>query len=255
MVFLLSVVGVFGLCFGSFLNVVIYRLPRNESIVFPGSHCPHCNANIAWYDNIPVLSWLLLGGKCRSCKEKISGRYPLVEIITALLLVAIVWKYGATSQSLVYIVLTLFLVPISFIDIDTKLILNKLTFPCFIVGIILVPLFHIVSWRSMLVGGLGSGLILWLIGVIGTLIFKKESLGFGDVKLIVIIGVYLGFPSVLIAFYFGVLIAGVYILSALIGKRLHLGDILPFGPFIAIGTIVYLILGDLIIDWYLLKIS
>jgi len=144
----------------------------------------------------------------------------------------------------------LFLIPISFIDAERGLILNKLTIPCFIFGIFLVLIFQIEMWKSFLFGALAGGGIMLAIAIAGKLLFKKESLGMGDVKLLVIIGTYVGFPHVLISLFFGTLVAAIFILWGIIFKRLRFGNTIPFGPFIAIGTLVYLVWGGTILNWY-----
>ncbi len=240
-----------GLILGSFLNVVIYRLQRGLSIVFPGSSCPVCKKPIRFYDNIPLLSYILLKGRCRQCGSSISWRYPFVEGLTALCLLALYLKYGITFQFLSYGILILFLIPISFIDIDKGLVLNKLTILCFILGVLLILGFQIETWKNSLFGAIGGGGIIWLMGVLGKMIFRKDSLGFGDVKLLVTIGVYVGFPEVAMCLFLGICIAGVFIFGGLILKKLSLGNTIPFGPFIALGTLVYLIWGPSLVNWYL----
>lgn len=240
-----------GLSFGSFLNVVIYRLQRGLSIVFPGSACPACQKPIRFYDNIPLLSYLILRGHCRKCGSPISWRYPLVEGLTALCLAGLFLKYGLSAELIAYGVLVLFLIPISFIDIDKGLILNKLTIPCFILGIVMILGFQIETWKNVLFGAVGGGCIIWLVGMIGKMIFRKDSMGFGDVKLVVTIGTYVGFPDVFISLFFGICIAAIFIFGGLILKKIRLGNTIPFGPFIALGTLVYLMWGSSLINWYL----
>ena len=247
MVFLVVILG---LILGSFLNVVIYRLPRGLSLVAPRSYCPVCGKPIKFYDNVPLISYLLLRGRCRECGARISWRYPFVEGITALCLALLFLKYGLSIKWIMYSVLTLFLIPISFIDAERGLILNKLTIPCFIFGIFLVLIFQIEMWKSFLFGALAGGGIMLAIAIAGKLLFKKESLGMGDVKLLVIIGTYVGFPHVLISLFFGTLVAAIFILWGIIFKRLRFGNTIPFGPFIAIGTLVYLVWGGTILNWY-----
>jgi len=149
-----------------------------------------------------------------------------------------------------YEVMILFLIPISFIDIDEGLILNKLTIPGFIIGIGFILGFHIENWKSILLGIVGGGGILLLIGFLGELIFRKESMGMGDVKLIVMIGAYVGFPAVLISLFFGVFSAAIYIVIALSLKKIRMGNTIPFGPFIALGTLVFILRGQELCDWY-----
>ncbi len=241
----------FGLIFGSFLNVVIYRLQRGLSLVFPGSSCPVCKEPIRFYDNVPLLSYILLKGRCRQCRAHISCRYPFVEGLTALCLLAFYWRYGMGFQFLSYGILILFLIPISFIDIDKGLILNKLTIPCFILGVLLILGFQIETWKNGLFGAIGGGIIIWLVGLLGKMLFRKESMGFGDVKLLVTIGVYVGFPDVVVSLFLGICIAGIFIFGGLILKKLSFGNTIPFGPFIALGTLVYLIWGPSLVDLYL----
>ena len=239
-----------GLLFGSFLNVVICRLQKDESLVFPASHCPVCKEPLKFYDNIPLVSYLLLAGKCRSCRTRISLRYPLVELLTGSILTALFLRFGVSEAFFRTAILMLFLIPISFIDWDTKLVLNRLTIPGFIFGFLFVLLFQSEMWLRALLGAAGGGLVLLIIGGIGQLLFKKESIGFGDVKLLVLIGVFMGFPDVLICLVFGIFAASVYILYGMILKKITLGDIIPFGPFLAIGTLVYSLAGREMLNWY-----
>ncbi len=241
----------FGLVIGSFLNVVIYRLQRGLSIVYPGSACPSCAKPIRFYDNIPLLSYFLLRGHCRHCGSPISWRYPFVEGLTALCLTGLFFKYGLSVEWIAYGILVLFLIPISFIDIDKGLILNKLTIPCFILGIIFILGFQIETWKNVFFGAVGGGCIVWFIGIIGKIIFHKDSMGFGDVKLLVTIGVYVGFPDVAICLFLGICIAALFIFGGLVLKKIRFGSTIPFGPFIALGTVVYLMWGSSLIQWYL----
>lgn len=245
---------IFGLIFGSFLNVVISRLPKNESLIHPPSHCPNCGNRVRFYDNIPVISYLILRGKCRDCGQTISIQYPLVELVTGLLLLGLYHKYGLTWNFISYTLLTLFLVPIAVIDLYSKLILNKLTVPAFLFGILYVVIFHFENLLNHGLAILVGGGFLLLLAWIGKLCFKKDSMGMGDVKLMMVIGAFMGFPQVLLCLLIGVYIAAVIILIGFITKRITLGDQIPFGPFIALGTLVYLLWGDVLIQWYLTRI-
>ncbi|HHS12527.1 MAG TPA: prepilin peptidase [bacterium] len=248
---MIAVVIILGLVFGSFLNVVIYRLPRNESLVRPGSHCPGCGRPVRWYDNIPVIGFIILRGECRHCGEPISWQYPAVEIITAVLAAALYLRYGLSAHFLAYTVLSLFLIPISVIDIQKGLILNKLTLPGFILGVPLILCLQIEHWQSILIASVGGGVVLLLFAYLGKLMFRKESLGMGDVKLIVLIGVYLGFPAVMLALFLGAFTAMIFIAGGMIFKQIKVGSTIPFGPFIALGTLGYLLWGEAIIRWYI----
>lgn len=242
---------VVGAILGSFLNVVIYRLPNGESIVFPGSHCPACNAAIKPYDNIPVLSYLILKGKCRACGTGISWQYPIVELITSVCLGLLYWKFGWSGFFFIYSTLTLLLIPIAVIDLQRGLILNKLTIPGFILGLAFLLGLQIENWKDLLLGALAGGLILFVIGWLGTLLFKKESMGMGDVKLFAMIGIFIGLKGVLLTMLFSIYIAALFIVIGLILRKLRLGETIPFGPFIAIGTLAYMFCGDSMVRWYL----
>ena len=242
---------VLSLALGSFLNVVIHRLPRRESLVSPGSHCPSCNHGIRFYENIPLLSFLILNGKCRHCGAPISWRYPIVEGLTALVIMSLFSVYGWSTEFLVYGILALFLVPISMIDLETGFIPDKLTLPALIMGIIFLVVFQFVNWKSALIGAVSGGVFMLLLLVAGKAIFKKDAMGMGDVKLLVMTGVYVGFPGVFLSLFFGSFVAVIAIAVGLILKRLSLKTTLPFGPFIAIGTLVYLLGGRILVNWYL----
>jgi len=247
---MIAVVALLGLILGSFLNVVVYRLPEGRSLIRPGSSCPSCGKPIRFYDNIPLVSYLLLKGRCRQCGSPISWRYPFVEGLTALLSVALFLKYGLSVSFIAYVVLAMFLIPISFIDLEKGLVLNRLTIPGFILGTFLVLVLQVENWRDVLLGASVGGGVVWFVGCVGKILFRKESLGMGDVKLLVMIGAYVGFPDVLICLFFGVVAAAIFILGGMVLKRISLGSTIPFGPFIAIGTLVYLLWGELIIRWY-----
>ena len=243
------------LALGSFLNVVIHRLPRGESLAFPGSRCTTCGKAIRFCDNVPLLSYAVLGGRCRFCGEKISARYPLVESLTAFIILALLAVYGPTVPFAAYATLALFLIPISFIDWDTGFIPDKLVIPASIAGIIYLAAFHIVkwkvTWKSGLAGMITGGALLLLLMVAGKYLMKKDAMGMGDVKMLAMTGIYIGFPAVWIALFFGGVAACIYIMIALIRKRLQLKNTIPFGPFIAIGTLTYLLAGESLIQWYL----
>lgn len=240
----------FGAVFGSFLNVCIYRLPRKESIVWPGSYCPACKRSIPLWQNIPILSYLFLAGKCKNCKEKIPIIYPVVEILTGVLLIVLWQHYGLTRPFFHYSILVLFLLPISFIDLDTKLILNVLTFPGIIMGLLLAVFTQQISIFQALSGLFLGGGFLWSIGLIGKYVFKQESMGGGDIKLGAMIGVFLG-PKVLIALILAFFLAFPVIAIALGTKRLKIDSTLPFGPFISLGAVVLVCYGQSLFQQYL----
>ncbi len=243
----LILVVLFGLIMGSFLNVVIYRMPRKISIVTPRSYCINCNKKINFYDNIPIFSFLLLRGRCRNCREKISCRYPLVELITALLLTAFYIKYGLTEEWVLSAVLVIFLIPMSVIDIEKGIIPNKLIIPCLIIGIILVLLLRFETVLSSLLGAIAGGIFFLILAVLGKFLFKKDSIGAGDGKLFVTVGFYLGLIGFFLAFFFIGILSGVFVIIGLITKKINFGETIPFGPFIALSTlIVKFYFGELI---------
>ncbi|HDQ44370.1 MAG TPA: prepilin peptidase [bacterium] len=233
-----------GLTLGSFFNVLIHRLPKGESIIRPRSHCPGCGTSIRFYDNIPLVGYLLLRGRCRACGAAISVRYPLVELLSGAALLSVAVRYGQSPETLIFGMLVCFLIPIGVIDFHTRLILNRLTMPGIIAGVVLIFLLRPERWKDILFGALGGGLLLLFFAVLGKLLFKKESLGMGDVKLMILIGVYVGFPDVLIAFYSGVVLAGLFILGGMAVGKIRMGNSIAFGPFIASGAYVYVLWGD-----------
>ncbi len=241
----------FGLIFGSFLNVCIYRIPRGESIVWPASHCPKCGAPIKPIDNIPVVSYVMLGGKCRSCKGRISARYPLVELITGILFGALFWKFGLSSETFVFLILGLLLIPISFIDIDYHLILNKITLPGILLGAILTLSFHVLSYKQVLIGFIIGGGGLLAIAFLGGLLFRKESMGMGDIKLAAMVGVFLGVQGVTFTLLVAFFVAALFSIGAMALKKANRQSQIPFGPFIAVASVVYLFWGEQMIHWYL----
>jgi leader peptidase (prepilin peptidase) / N-methyltransferase len=239
--------GLFGAIIGSFLNVVAYRLPRGESLSHPPSRCPSCGAPVKPYDNIPVLSWLLLRGRCRNCKEPISWRYPLVEAATGILCALVVVAKGADQDAILGIVLVLLLVPITLIDFDTQIIPNKITYPGVVVGIAIVALTDLDSLPENLIAAFAAGgffFIAWFL--------KPGGMGLGDVKLAFMLGVYLGravAPAIFVALISGSLIGAA--IMARYGTAKGRKMKIPFGPYLALGGVVGLFAGDAIVDWYL----
>ena len=205
------VLSLLGLIVGSFSNVCIYRIPRNESVIYPASHCPKCRTKIKPIDNIPLLSYILLKGRCRNCGSKISIQYPVVEFLTGLIYLIIYLIYGLSVQSLVYIILSSALIIIAFIDFNQQIIPDVISLPGIVIGFILsffVP--YISSVNSILGIVVGGGVIL-IIGLGGLAIFKKEAMGGGDVKLAAMIGAFLGLRYIIISLFLG------FFLGALIG--------------------------------------
>lgn len=239
--------GVLGAVFGSFLNVVAHRLPRGESVVKPRSRCPGCGTEIRAYDNIPVLSWLLLRGRCRNCGEPISKRYPLVEAGTAVLCALVVVAKGLEWEALLGIVFVLLLVPITLIDLDTFTIPNKLTGPGSILAIAIVAIFALDELPEHLIAALAAGGFLFL-----AWLFYPGGMGMGDVKLAGMMGLFLGRavgPGMFAGLIAGSLVGG--LIMARLGVEKGRKTKIPFGPYLAFGGLVGLFAGDAIVDWYL----
>ncbi|HER24131.1 MAG TPA: prepilin peptidase [Candidatus Atribacteria bacterium] len=241
---------ILGLIVGSFSNVCIYRIPRDESIVYPASHCPKCHSNILPKDNIPLLSYILLRGKCRNCKNKISIQYPIVEFLTGLIYLIIYLAFGLSFQTLIYIILSSALIIIAFIDLNDQIVPDVISLPGIVIGFI-VSFF--VTYISVINSGLGilvGGGIILIIGIAGTIIFKKEAMGGGDVKLASMIGAFLGWRYIIISLFLGFFLgalAGIILILSKIKKR---EDMVPFGPFIILGSFITLLWGGQIISWY-----
>ena len=243
----LAPAALFGLLIGSFLNVVAWRLPRGESLVKPRSKCPGCATQLKAYDNIPVFSWLMLRGRCRGCGEKISARYPVVEAVTAALYVLVVaLKWGDVLQMTLGLVLVTFLVPIAVIDLDLKIIPNKLTGPAAVLAVALGAVLEPSFLPEQLAASAGA-LIFFLLPAL----IHKKGMGMGDVKLVAVLGLYLGravAPAIFIALILGVVAGAAVIASKGVsdGRRTKV----PFGPFLAAGALVAFFVGDGIVDSY-----
>ncbi len=269
-------VGVLGAIIGSFLNVVIHRLPHEESIVFPNSRCPSCGAGIAFYDNVPVLSYLALRGRCRSCQTHISARYPLVEALTALLWVAIAWRDGLSWALPFDLIFVTAIVALVFIDAEHMILPNAITYPGIafaIVARLAIPLLTGVPyfddlpmllagplagmpiWAASLIGAVLGGLMgggsLWLMGWTWEKLRGVEAMGLGDVKMMFMVGAYLGWRLTILNIFLGVLSGSIIGVALMMrqGKR-NMQMLLPFGVFLGIGAIAALLFGTRIIEWY-----
>ena len=254
-----------GAVVGSFLNVCIHRLPRGESLIRPGSHCPKCGRNIRWYDNIPMLSYILLKGRCRHCGGTISGRYFIVELISSLLFLALYVEFGLSINLPIYIMFASSLIVMSFIDFEYKIIPDVLDCPGIVLGLalsIVHPAMHILpqpwdrlfaspaiaSMADSLSGIILGGGLLYMLGILGQAIFKKEAMGFGDVKLLAMIGAFLGWQMVLLTILISAFAGSVV---GIIAKLRTGGSYIPYGPYLAMGAIVAIFEGDRIISWYM----
>ena len=249
-IFILILSFVLGMVIGSFLNVCIYRIPAKISVVWPASHCFNCNNKIKWYDNIPVLSFLVLGGKCRKCKSKISFQYPLVEFITGCLTVLFVWKTGI-NWWLPFVLITLFsTIVLSVIDIKTMEIPNRFSLGLILVGLagsFFNPAFDGTLWErflSSLIGGAVGFFGLWITAIIGSAIFKKEAMGGGDIKLMGAIGALTGWigvvNSLVIASFAGIIYFGILLML----KKNIENNAIPFGPFLSAGLLFCMLMPN-----------
>ena len=245
---------IFGAVIGSFLNVCIYRIPRNESIAFSRSRCVHCKKTIAWYDNVPFLSYMFLRGKCRSCKGKISPRYFIVELISVLALLTLFVYFGFSAKFWVYSLLSFVLIAITFIDFEFQIIPDRFSVGGLFFGIlisVLVPSLHFaLTWKTSIInsllGAFVGAALMYLTGFLGSLAFKKESMGGGDVKLMAMLGAFLGWKMAVLIFFLAPFFgspAGIYL------KFRKKQDIIPYGPYIAMASFVAMIWGHDILKW------
>jgi leader peptidase (prepilin peptidase)/N-methyltransferase len=241
-----------GACVGSFVNVVVYRLPRHLSLWHPPSHCPHCHTRLRPWDNVPILGWLWLRGRCRYCGAGISGRYPLVETAMAAWFTLAWWRYG-TSPVLVVgaCVLGAWLLALALIDGDTLTLPESLLQSGLVLGLIWQGT---QGWPRLVDGVMGMVVGLWLLDVVGWLasvILGQTALGGGDPKLAALLGAWLRWPLLLVALFIAVLTGAVAGLWGRLTGRLQAGQPMPFGPFLALGGAVSLLFGVDLLDWYL----
>ena len=267
----------FGAAVGSFLNVVIHRVPNDESIIFPNSACPKCSNRIKFYDNIPILSWLLLGGKCRNCKIPISIRYPLVELFTALLFVLVFWQIGFNAFLPVCLIFVTAIVALIFIDAEHMILPDVINFPLLFFALLvrlIYPLFFgssyfsdlqifplsqmetypvwMVSLLGAILGGLVGGGSLWLVGEIWKRLRGVDAMGLGDVKMMFAVGALLGWRLTLLSIFLGAFsgaVIGIFVIARQKDKDLQTQ--IPFGIFLGIGSIIALLFGEQIVKWYL----
>jgi len=252
---LAALAALFGAALGSFLNVVIHRVPRGESIVSPGSHCPRCDRAIRWYDNVPIASWLLLRARCRDCGAAISPRYVFVEALTAMLSVVVVLHYGPTLQALGALWFAASLLALTYIDLDCTLLPDRITLPGIAVGVAVAALAPSADrWATVeasLLGVLVGGGILWLVAWSYHALTGREGMGGGDVKLLAMIGAFLGWKGVLLTLLLASFIGSAIGVVIMVRQRADSKLAIPFGPFLALGALVALFWGDRIVTWYI----
>lgn len=253
---------IFGSLIGSFLNVCIYRIPRQVSIVWPSSRCPSCGQPIRAWDNIPILSYLMLGGRCRNCRAKIPYRYPVVEALNAVFYLILLWRFGPDWSFLVYALFCSALIVITFIDLDFQIIPDRITLPGIPLGILAGSLLlpdpflraTALGWKSSVIGAVSGFLFFYLVAAAGEKIFRKEAMGGGDIKMMTMVGGFLGWKGVILTTFIGSLLGSVIgvVMMGLRGRE-H-GSLIPFGPFLAAGAVASLIFGQEIVAWYLFRV-
>ena len=248
-----------GLCFGSFLNVCVYRIPAEISLSHPPSTCPKCDTRIKWYDNIPVFGWLMLGGKCRACKQPISIGYPLIELTTGLFFVTLYLIYGLTWLTPIYALCVFGLLLATFVDLTDMWIPDRVS----IGGMIVFPILSVLvpelhgadNWSGGLIAsaiGFAAGFGgFWLIGKIGTAIFKKDAMGFGDVKLMGGLGALLGWQAVIYILFFSALAGSVIGVALIAMNKKELSSRIPYGPYLALAAFSWILGGYRLWDAYL----
>jgi leader peptidase (prepilin peptidase)/N-methyltransferase len=237
----------FGLVIGSFLNVVIARVPERRSIWMPGSTCPGCGNAIAWHDNIPLVSFLLLRGRCRACAAPIPWRYPMVEAATAALFVVAWLVFGADlRQFVVAVVFLAALIAITVIDLRHQIIPDVITLPGIVAGLVASVVTDRISWVESMIGILvGGGLF------VAVIVLSRGGMGGGDLKLGAMLGAFLGWQALLVGLFVAVMLGGLSAVALLASRRLARKDAIPFGPFLALGGAVALFWGEAILAWYL----
>jgi len=240
-----------GFLIGSFLNVVIHRLPRQQSLIWPGSHCPACGASIGPWDNIPLLSYAVLKGCCRSCGVHITGRYPMVEAVNGLAYSLIVWHFGLGWQSAIYAAFFSALLVISYIDLDYQIIPDAITLPGIALGVLAAVLALPIGLLDSVLGLLLGGGVLFALAWISPYLFGKEGMGGGDIKLLAMIGAFLGWKPVLLTMLIGAILGAIVGVALMALKILRRDQYLPFGPFLAFGAVISMFFHHQLFSWYI----
>ncbi len=241
---------ILGLCVGSFLNVIIARIPEGRSIIYPGSACPRCGKSIGWYDNLPVLSYALLRGRCRNCRKSISWRYPAVEIGCGILFALAYRRFDTGTALASALILLSGLVAITAIDLDHQIIPDVLSLPGIALGILFSVTPGGIGWAPSLLGVLLGGGVFLVIIVTSTLVIGQAGMGVGDVKLGAMLGAFLGWKLALLSILLSVLLGGPLAATLLATGRKGRRDPIPFGPFLALGGLISLFWGEAVLAWY-----
>ncbi len=242
---------IFGLLLGSFLNVCIYRLPRDLSVIKPRSRCPECEVTISWFDNIPLLSYLFLRGQCRNCQASIPIRYPFIEALTGLISWILLHRFGPTWLYLVYFPYSAALLTLSVIDLDHRIIPNEISLTGIPIGLLLAALTPLLTFKDSLIGLLLGGGSLLTVGLLYEAVRKQEGIGGGDIKLMAMIGALTGWKGALFTIFGGSLIASAVGIALMIIRRTNSQIPIPFGPFLSGASFIYILCGDQLILAYL----
>jgi len=250
-ILIVIIIFIFGMCIGSFLNVCIYRLPESKSIADPPrSICPSCKSHIRFYDNMPVLSYIWLKGRCRNCNAPISFRYPLVELMNGIVAVALLFKFGLSVESLVYFVFISSLIVITFIDLDHQIIPDIITLPGIPMGLIASFALPTITLKASALGLLIGGGSLWFVAWAYNLIAHRDGMGGGDIKLLAMIGTIIGWKGVIFTIFASSVIGSCVGITMMLIKNKNMKFAIPFGPFLSIGAIAYVFFGSRFIAWY-----
>ena len=266
-----AILFLFGAVIGSFLNVCIVRLPLEQSVVSPPSRCPRCGVPIRWYDNIPIISYLLLRGKCRRCGQPISWRYPLVELLNGLLFLWVIAEFGLTGEGFLVLALCSSLLVITFIDLDHQIIPDVITLPGMVIGVAAAPFFmtalaeplslglgrmiphagpYVTGLLNSLMGLILGAAPLYVIGLLWEKLRKIEAMGGGDVKLMGMVGSFLGWKGAFLTIMLAAVAGSVIGITLILLKKHQADKVIPFGPFLALGALVNLFYGNDLIAWY-----
>lgn len=244
---LMILAGVVGAMVGSFLNVCILRWPNDESVVRPRSRCPGCGKGIAWYDNVPIISWLILHGRCRHCGQRISVQYPLVELVNGLLWAALVWRLGPTWEALRGCVFFSILLGIAMTDARQYIIPDEFSLGGLVVGVLFSLPGGALPIARALLGAVVGFAVLWAVGAAGTKVFKEDAMGGGDIKMMAMVGAFVGWDGVLLTIFLGALLGTlIFVPLSLLGRK----RLVPFGVFLSLGAAATYVVGPTIVAWY-----